>query len=132
MRANLFYGLVVALGVTSLAAVAALQLATFHIEAPYMVLFLGIVATVIIGGGVAGIFAVLLSALLTWFFFIPPLWSFALPSAPYAITVVVFVVVGIAACRLYDRQRQTIDELASANTDLRTKLCKIGRADLAR
>ena len=131
MTSNIFFGCVIAVAVTGCAVIAGLQLSTFNVEAPYLLLLPCAVAAVAVGGRVAGTVAIVLAAALTWFFFIPPVWSFHLPSMPYAVTFALYLAVMVWVCRLYYRQKRMIDELATANHDLRVKLGKLGRADLA-
>lgn len=131
MTSSIFFGCVVAIAVTGFAVITGLQLSTFNVEAPYLILLPCVVAAVAIGGRISGAVAITLAAVLTWFFFIPPVWSFRLPSVPDTVTFALYLAVMIWICRLYYRQKRTIDELATANHDLRVKLGKLGRADLA-
>src|SRR5256885_13875790 len=121
MTSNIFFGCVVAVAVTGAAVMAGLQLSTFNVEAPYLILLPCAVAAVAIGGRVSGAVAIALAAVLTWFFFIPPVWSFHLPSVPNTVTFALYLAVMIWICRLYYRQKRMIDELATSNHDLRIK-----------
>jgi K+-sensing histidine kinase KdpD len=100
---------------------AALELANFNIEAPYLLLLIGIIGAAVIGGQAAGIVALVVSMLLVWFFFIPPVWSFALPSWRYAATLLLFLAAAGCTCWLYHREKRRIDELSDANAALRAK-----------
>ncbi len=131
MRLRFLFALCVAAGVTAPAALMALQLATYDVGAPYMLLLLSVLAAAIGGGGIAGGLATVFSLIITWFFFIPPVWSFALPRWEDGVTIGVFVLVAAICCRVYQRQKRVIDELADTNLALRTHLSKLGRADLA-
>ena len=129
MKSNLFFHCIVAIATTGLMAILGLQLSSINVEAPYLMFLPGIIAAVTIGGGIAGAVAVVLAGILTWFFFIPPVWSFGIPSSTYGITFLLYLAVTVLVCRLYDKQRRMIDELANANIDLRAKLAKLGRTD---
>lgn len=130
MRKQLGLGLFIALGSVSISALIALSLTSMHVEAPYLLLLLGILAATMIGGASAGLIAIMLATVTTWFFFIPPVWSFALPSAGDALTIVLFVLVAAASARLYYRQREMIEELNAANATLRQQLSRGARSGL--
>jgi|SRR6185437_14183188 K+-sensing histidine kinase KdpD len=130
MRKNLLLELFIALGSVSMTAIIALALTSLSTDAPYLVLLLGTLAAAMIGGSGAGLIAILLATFVTWFFFIPPVWSFALPSRGDALTIALFLLVAFASTRLYYRQRKTIDELNATNVTLRQQLLRIGRAGL--
>lgn len=130
MRKHLWLGLFIALGSISISALIALSLTSMHVEAPYLMLLLGILAATMIGGSTAGLIAIVLATLITWFFFIPPVWSFALPSAGDALTIVLFLLVAVTSTRLYYRQREMIDELNATNATLRQQLSRGARSSL--
>jgi len=130
MPKNLLFGMIVASGCISVTALIALSLTAMHVEAPYLLLLLGTLAAAMIGGSGAGLSAIVLATVVTWFFFIPPVWSFAPPSRGHALTIVLFLLVAFASTRLYYRQRKTIDELNAANVTLRQQLLRIGRQGL--
>jgi K+-sensing histidine kinase KdpD len=130
MRKSFLLDLFVALGSVSITAVAALALTSLSTDAPYLVLLLGTLAAAMIGGSGAGLLAIALATFVTWFFFIPPVWSFALPSRGDALTIALFLLVAFASTRLYYKQRKTIDELNAANLTLRQQLMRIGRPGL--
>jgi K+-sensing histidine kinase KdpD len=130
MRKNFLLDLFIALGSVSIAAIAALALTSLSTNAPYLVLLLGTLAAVMVGGSGAGLVAIALATFVTWFFFIPPVWSFALPSHGDALTIALFLLVAFASTRLYYRQRKMIDELNAANVTLRQQLMRIGRPSL--
>jgi K+-sensing histidine kinase KdpD len=85
-----FHG-VIAIAIMGAATIIGLQLATLKIEAPYLVLLPGVLFAGVVGGTVGATIAVLLGGIVTWFYFIPPFWSFALPSYQYGITLLLFV-----------------------------------------
>jgi two-component system sensor histidine kinase KdpD len=130
MRKNLLFGIVVAFGCIAITSLIALSLSSMQVEAPYLLLLLGNLAAAMIGGADAGVFAILLATLVTWFFFIPPVWSFTLPSRGDALTIALFLLVAFALSRLYYRQRRIIDELNATNVTLRQQLLRIGRPKL--
>jgi len=112
----------VAIAATAVATLVALELAALHIEAPYLLLLIGIVTAAIIGGRASGVIAVVLSLVLVWFFFIPPVWSFALPSWRYVVTLALFLVAAGGICWLFHHERNRIDELSDANASLRDQM----------
>jgi K+-sensing histidine kinase KdpD len=130
MRSNLLLDSIIALGSISITAIVALALTSLNTDAPYMVLLLGTLTAAMIGGSGAGLVAIALATFVTWFFFIPPVWSFSLPSRGDALTIVLFLLVAFASTRLYYRQRKIIDELNAANVTLRQQLLRIGRPGL--
>ena len=130
MRKNLLFETIVAVGSISITALIALSLTSMHVGAPYLLLLLGTLAAAMIGGSAAGLIAIALATVVTWFFFIPPVWSFAPPSSGDALTIGLFLLVAFASTRLYYRQRKIIDELNAANVTLRQQLLRIGRPGL--
>jgi K+-sensing histidine kinase KdpD len=130
MRKNLLFGTIVAFGCISATALISLSLTSMQVEAPYLLLLLGTLAAAMIGGSGAGLSAIALATFVTWFFFIPPVWSLAPPSRGDALTIVLFLLVAFASTRLYYRQRKIIDELNAANVTLRQQLLRIGRPAL--
>jgi K+-sensing histidine kinase KdpD len=131
MRKDLLFGIIIAFGCISLTSLIALSLTNLHVEAPYWLLLLGTLAAAIIGGAGAGLTAIVLATIVTWFFFIPPVWSFALPSRGDALTIAIFLLVAFASTRLYYRQRKIIDELNATNVTLRRQLLRLGRPGLS-
>jgi len=127
MRRNVLFGLIVGFGCIAITGLIALSLTRMQVEAPYLLLLLGIFAAAMMGGPSAAICAIVLATLVTWFFFIPPVWSFVLPSRGDAVTIILFLLIALASTRIYYRQRKTIDELNAANVTLRQQLLRIGR-----
>jgi K+-sensing histidine kinase KdpD len=123
-----FHG-VIAVVIIVVATIAGLELATMNVEAPYLVLLPGVLFVAIVGGAVSATIAVLLGGLVTWFYFIPPYWSFALPSYQHAITLLLYVGILALVSRTYYVQRRMIDELADSNIKLRSKLLSVGQTD---
>jgi K+-sensing histidine kinase KdpD len=130
MRKNLLLDLFIAIGSVSITTIAALALMSIGTDIPYLVLLLGTLAAAMLGGSRAGWIAILLATVVTWYYFVPPPWSFALPHLGDVLTLVLFLVVALAPARLYYRQRQIIDELNAANVTLRQQLLRIGRSGL--
>ena len=123
-----FHG-VIAVVIIVVATIAGLELATMNVEAPYLVLLPGVLFVAIVGGAVSATIAVLLGGLVTWFYFIPPYWSFALPSYQHAITLLLYIGIMALVSRTYYVQRRMIDELADSNIKLRSKLLSVGQTD---
>jgi K+-sensing histidine kinase KdpD len=130
MRKNLLFEAIVAFGCIAIPALIAWSLTSMQVEAPYLLLLLGTLGAAMIGGSGAGLIAIILATFVTWFFFIPPVWSFALPSRGDMLTIALFLLVAFASTRLYYRQRKIIDELNAANVTLRQQLLRIGRPGL--
>jgi K+-sensing histidine kinase KdpD len=130
MRKNLLLDLVIALGSISITTIVALVLMSMNADVPYLVLLLGTLGAAMIGGSRTGLLAVLLATLVAWYYFVPPSWSFALPSPGNVLTLALFLVVALVPARLYYRQRRIIDELNAANVTLRQQLLRIGRPGL--
>lgn len=129
MHRNLSFQGVVAVVVMAVATIAGLELAALNVEAPYLVLLPGVLFAAAVGGGICAAIAVLLGGVMTWFYFIPPYWSFGLPSYQHAITLLLFVGILALVSRTYYVQRRMIDELANSNIKLRSKLLSVGRTD---
>ena len=129
MRRDLSFHGVIAVIIMVVATIAGLELATINVEAPYLVLLPGVLFAAIVGGAVSATIAVLLGGLVTWFYFIPPYWSFALPSYQHAITLLLYVGILALVSRTYYVQRRMIDELADSNIKLRSKLLSVGQTD---
>jgi two-component system sensor histidine kinase KdpD len=130
MRKNLLLDFCIALGSVSVTTIIALVLTSMNADGPYLVLLLGTLAAAMLGGSRAGWIAIALATLVTWYYFVPPPWSFTLPNLGDVLTLVLFLVVALAPARLYYRQRQIIDELNAANVTLRQQLLRIGRPGL--
>ena len=120
----------VALCTTAIAALVALMLATLEIQAPYLVFLIAVVVADMWAGGIAGISASVLSMLFTWFFFMPPQWSFAFPTLGDGLTIALLFSVALFISHLWHNQRQTIEDLTDENFSLRSRLQKLGRSDL--
>jgi K+-sensing histidine kinase KdpD len=129
MRRELSFHGVIAVIIMVVATIAGLELATINVEAPYLVLLPGVLFAAIVGGAVSATIAVLLGGLVTWFYFIPPYWSFALPSYQHAITLLLYIGIMALVSRTYYVQRRMIDELADSNIKLRSKLLSVGQTD---
>jgi K+-sensing histidine kinase KdpD len=119
----------VALATTTVGAIIALLLGSYGVQAPYLVFLLSVVVALAWGGRTAGVCAAVFASLLTWFFFMPPVWSFRLPSVPDAFTVGLVLAVALLVTLMWGRQRRLIDELTDATIDLRAKLKKASRGE---
>jgi K+-sensing histidine kinase KdpD len=104
------------------AAILTLVLAGSGVQAPYLAFLFAVAAAAVWGGGTAGVCAAVFSSLLTWFFFIPPVWSFAPPSLAGALTVALLFGIALLVTHMWQRQRRTIDELTDTVVELRSKL----------
>lgn len=119
----------IALATTAIGAIIALLLASYDVQGSYLVFLVAVIAALAWGGGTAGVVATLLACMFTWFFFIPPLWSFALPSVAGASTVVLVLTVALVIIVSWTRQQRMIDGLTDTAADLRGKLKRTARID---
>jgi K+-sensing histidine kinase KdpD len=126
MKTDLSFHGTIAGMIMALATIADLELAIIHVEAPYLVLMLGVIVAFALGGALSAALSIALAAIVTWYFFMPPFWSFQLPSYEYCITYGLLLGIMVLVCRLLAVQRRRIDELASTNTILRNQLVKAG------
>jgi len=72
-----------------------------------------------IGGLRGGLTSTMISALLVWFVFIPPQFSFVLENHASAFSIVMFVVMGSLFAWLFERLRQTIHRADDVLTQMR-------------
>jgi K+-sensing histidine kinase KdpD len=117
----------IALATTAIGAIVALLLASYGVQGSYLVFLVSVIAALAWGGATAGVVASLLASMLTWFFFVPPLWSFALPNVTGAFTVVLVLLVALVIILSWMRQQRTIDDLTDAAADLKGKRKREGR-----
>ena len=125
MRLTSFFAAIIAACFTSIMVIVALQLATLQIEAPYLLMLVSIAGATVVAGRLAGALAIVFSSIATWYFFIPPIWSFTLPDWRYAITCTLFVGVGLLLDHLCAIQRREIDDLRDENDALRARLHRL-------
>jgi len=112
----------IALTTTLPAAILALVLAGADVQAPYLAFLFAVAGAAVWGGGGAGLCAAVFSSMLTWFFFIPPFWSFALPSWAGSLTIALVFGIALLMTQMWNRQKRTIDELTDTVIELRAKL----------
>jgi K+-sensing histidine kinase KdpD len=105
-------GLFVALGTLG-----ALLMQSVGIDAEFQGFVPCIVLACLMFGFIAGTAALIGSAVVLWYYFVPPP-GFALPTFGDSTHLVVFLAVGIFLCRIVARQRQTNEELAKENFEL--------------
>jgi PAS domain-containing protein len=72
-----------------------------------------------IGGKRAGLAATVLSALIVWWFFIPPHYSFAIEQPAIALTIIVFICMGILFSLTHDSLRKASLQASEAMAALR-------------
>ncbi|MEH0196495.1 DUF4118 domain-containing protein [Caulobacter sp. CCNWLY153] len=78
---------------------------------PFLLFFPAIILTSMLIDRGTGIFSVILSALLAWYFFVPPLRSFALPSVQGAIPLLLYVIVALFVAMVVEALRSTAERL---------------------
>ncbi len=108
-----------------LATFVALRLAALGVEASYLFYIPAILLCYLFGSIATALASVLISGLLTWYFFIPPVWSFEIASPYYGITLLLFVSVSLMMCAAiydvtYDLNRR-VKELTEKIEGLRAK-----------
>jgi K+-sensing histidine kinase KdpD len=93
---------------------------------PYPFLFLffaGVMATAWFGGLAPGFFAVLLSTLLVDYFFVPPLYSFAINATDTAYFGA-FVICAVVASWVSSSKKETEEELLAARNQLESRVAE--------
>lgn len=69
----------------------------------WLLFYPAVLLATLLGGSNAGIGATILSALLVWYFFLPPLYSWELEDFASSISILIFVATGIGFSVLYQR-----------------------------
>lgn len=85
---------------------------------PFLLFFPAIILISVLFDRGTGVFAVLLSTLLAWYFFVPPLRSLALPGWESALPLALYVTVGLFLAITIEALRSTADRLARASENL--------------
>ncbi len=121
MRDNILIPQIAVILIMGFVTYVALQLAAIGVEAPYLLYLLAVAFCYLVGSIATAVSAVLIGGVSTWYFFIPPAWSFNIPSLKYNITLLLFVSVAIIMCAIiYDLSGQ-IEELTEENKQLSAK-----------
>lgn len=85
---------------------------------PFLLFFPAIIVISIVLDRGTGVFAVILSAGLAWYFFVPPARSFALPDWTEALPLALYVVVGLFQALSIEALRGAATRLAKTSADL--------------
>lgn len=85
---------------------------------PFLLFFPAIIVISALLDRGTGVFAVLLSALLAWFFFVPPAMSLALPYWNNALPLILYVVVGLFLALSIEALRGMANHLARTSAEL--------------
>ncbi len=121
MKDDIFIPLIAVIFVMGFVTFIALELAALGVEAPYLLFLPAVIFCYVFGSLVTAAAALLVGTLSTWYFFIPPVWSFAPPSHEYNNTLLLFICVAIVMCVIiYDLNRQ-IEKLTRENERLSAK-----------
>ena len=89
-------------------------------QLPYPTFFLAVIFSSMVGGLWPAILATLMGAILTFYFYIPPRHSFAIPDTPYQIGLALYLLVGFAIAAFGEATRiaqQRFEELAYQKDD---------------
>jgi K+-sensing histidine kinase KdpD len=100
------------------ALVLALECAEIEIAAPYILFLPAIVACGSLGGVGPGLFATLIGGIGTWYFFLPPIWSFDPPTFIDGLSLLLYLAVVVLVCLPVYRQRRAIERLERRSQDL--------------
>ena len=123
-------GLASRFGATTLAVILSLAiehlLEGLQVRTPYLVFLPVITGACAISGIGTGLFAIALSALGLWYFFIPP-GGFALPSPADFVHLCVFSTVSCFGCWIIDGLQRANDELSRDNVMLGHKIALLLR-----
>ncbi len=92
-----------------------------EINAPYLSFLPAIVGSCALGSFTLAVWALTLSSIGLWFFFIPPV-GFGMPGLTDLAHLGVFVVIALFVCWLIDGLRQSNEELSRDNVTLGVKL----------
>lgn len=97
---------------------------------PFLLFFPAIILISVLFDRGTGVFAVLLSALLAWYYFVPPVRSLALPGLREALPLTLYVLVGLFLAVTVEALRSTAERLAQTGADL-TRAGELNRLLLA-
>ncbi|HUJ97644.1 MAG TPA: DUF4118 domain-containing protein [Stellaceae bacterium] len=111
-------GYLLAIPLMGAALVLALECAEMEIAAPYILFLPAIVACGFFGGVGPGSFATLLGGVGTWYFFIPPAWTFDPPSFVDGLSLLLYLAVVLLVCLPIYRQQRAIRRLERRSRDL--------------
>lgn len=85
---------------------------------PFLLFFPAIILISVLLDRGTGVFSVILSATLAWYFFVPPARSFALPNWNNAVPLVLYVVVGLFLALSIEALRTLATRLAATSAEL--------------
>jgi PAS domain S-box-containing protein len=85
---------------------------------PFLLFFPGILLTSFVFDRGSGVFATLLAALLSLYFFIPPVGSLDISGAETALSLSLFVATGLLIAALIEALRATVDQLTERTEEL--------------
>lgn len=88
---------------------------------PYLVFLPAVVLASFVFNRGSGFFATFLSGTLAGYFFVEPRGSFTVDTVGKALSIVLFVVVGVLIAAVIEALRVTAEELATANAELRQR-----------
>jgi two-component system, sensor histidine kinase len=108
----------------------------FGSAVPYLTFYPAVMIAAIIGGGISGIFATILSALLAMYFFIEPIGAFAINNHRDLLGLVTFIlgsmvmsVVGEFVARFQKKLKDKSAELAKINQSLELEMSRREKAE---
>ncbi|MBV8680687.1 MAG: EAL domain-containing protein [Aquitalea sp.] len=96
---------------------------------PWLLLYPSVFTAAILTGAEGGLLATALAAVLGWYYFIPPRFSFAIDSAPTGYSIVVFSVMGVAFSLFSQKLRAAREANARAVADAKLRMVLDHAAD---
>lgn len=105
-----------------LCTLAGFGLARLGVDDPEFALLPAVVAAWLIDGVVGGLITIAVAAIVAWFFFTPPVWTFQLPNFGDAMAFLLYIVVTAFVCVVVRAQKNRIDALLEDNRTLNRKL----------
>ena len=105
--------------VTVLACLAKLLLVSVNgVEYPYLLFFIPVVVSAWIGGFRTGLYATILSATISYFLFLSPLYTFSLKDPSYLVSLSIFLLEGTLVSILSQNMHGALKKIEIKNSDL--------------
>lgn len=121
MKAHILPSALATIFVMGFVTFVALELAAIRVEAPYLLYLPAVVFCYRFGGKVTALSATLIGSLSTWYFFIPPVWTFQPPDPHDLVTLLLFVGVSLFLCAVIHDMNREIEEVSEDYERLRVQ-----------